>query len=90
MKKTTYVISRVRAVPAESNNLKENKMTDEVQQEAVEVVALVARVAGDGIVPYPDTCILPDEWNEFTKAAWHDRQLDAYNVYYGITNDTSS
>ena len=82
----TYVISQVRADHAEFNNLKENKMTDEVQQQEIEV----ARVEGDGAVPYPDTCILPNEWSDFTKAAWHDRQLDAYNTYYGITNDTST
>ena len=53
-------------------------MTDEVNTQT-------QRQPSDGAVPYPEGVILPEEWNEFTKAAWHDRQLDAYNTYYGIT-----
>ena len=30
-------------------------------------------------VPHPSSVVLPHEWNEYTKAAWYERQLDAYN-----------
>ena len=30
-------------------------------------------------VPHPSSIVLPHEWSEYTKAAWYERQLDAYN-----------
>lgn len=63
-----------------------------MENELDPAVVAVTRQPVDGAVPYPDTVILPSEWSEFTKAAWHDRQLDAYNTYYGLNkpNDTPS
>lgn len=31
------------------------------------------------VVPHPDEVVLPSEWNEFVRAAWYERQLDAHN-----------
>lgn len=77
MKNSTYVIYPAKVGHVEFNKTKEYEMTDETQP-TVEVP-----VVEKCEVPHPDTCILPNEWSEYTKAAWYDRQLDAYNKANG-------